>query len=508
MGTLAVRAVLASAAALAVGAGPAAAVVPYEVPQTVRDRLGVVREEQTMRVELSPGTGRALLYADHGAGGGYITPRLVLRRVDGSWTAPERVNAGTRTGGNAGGDTVIAGTVGGAVRVGLIPRGSDAVAVAEPLPGVTLEGAPGMAEDGTVGVAVRDAQGAIGLRRLAADGTWSALALDLQSLAPQSSVDVLRVQPEPDGSTRLVALTSRANDWGLVHVRVLADGSVTEVDRAALALGKHAWLSLRRGPDVVPSVMVPGGAVLVVLAASDRGGNALKVLAVTRAAGGGWSTSVVTTNRIALVTHAMQHFGASAALDADGTAAVTYAGRVASVYVRPSGTARWGRAIPLASLDTDAGRFAVPGVALAGEVLRTAWGASPFLIAPRGNQWRIVERTLAPDPASVTGGQWPTALAAVGPVRATHTGPFAYRLQVSVRLRAGPSVVFFALDRCAPSCGPRYGGGAPPDHAIHGRVGANAVSWRMRTGSGRYRLRVYVPGPDGVIQLVRFVTLR
>src|SRR6185312_734076 len=119
--------------------------------------------------------------------------------------------------------------------------------------------------------------------------------------------------------------------------------------------------------------MMPGGGALVVLPASGRkrsGVTPLQVLAVTRSAGGGWSTSVVTTFRTETINAAMQQFGAGAALDADGTAAVTYAGPAVSAYVRPAGAARFGRAIPLASLDSDAGRFAVPGVALAGGVLR------------------------------------------------------------------------------------------------------------------------------------------
>jgi hypothetical protein len=198
----------------------------------------------------------------------------------------------------------------------------------------------------------------------------------------------------------------------------------------------------------------------------------------------------------------LQSFGAGGALDADGTAAVGYGAPWVGVFVRPAGSARWGRRITLQTLDSDQGYHSVPGIALAGGQLRAVWSANPYLIQRGGNHWRLVERTLAVGPASLAGGDWPTVLTGLTPVRAVRSGPRT-RLLASVRLARGPATVFVALEPCIQRCQHV----SDPEFAIQGRVGANAISFVRRLVPGRYRLRVYTFGPVRILERSRLVVV-
>ena len=308
---------------------------------------------------------------------------------------------------------------------------------------------------------------------------------------------------EPDGSTRVIALTGKALRFGLLHARVLADGALVERDETALDLAEIAMFGLARGGAArVPLAMLPGGAAVV--AVPDAvGGRTFRLLAYTRAASGGWTRSVVRTQRFTYRRDLeTQYLGAAVALDADGTAAVAYGSPWIEVYVRPAGAARWGRGIPLQAMDTDQGIFAAPGLALAGGQLRAVWGVNPFLLQRGGNRWSLVERELAVGPASAAGGVWPTVLASLAPVRAVRRGLLT-RIVTSVGLARGPATVFVALDACTPRCA----ASPEPEHAIQGRVGRNAISFARRLVPGRYRLRVYTFGAIRVQERSRLVVV-
>jgi hypothetical protein len=499
------KVVLVPVLAVAAPASAAGAAVPFEEPRMIVDRVGVVRTEQGLRVDLAPGAGRAALFEDTGAGGGYVRRQLVVRAADGAWTRPVRVLPDARIAGNAAGDVAVAGSTNDGVEVRFLARDAVAPAV-ESLPGAgELNGAPGLAEDGTL-VLLTVLDGTATLRRRAPDGTWTATAVDGGALAGTDvAVTALGVLPEPDGSTRLIALTVRSRAIGLLHVRIQADGSLVERNETALDLAEVALFGLARGgAGRVPLAVLPGGAAVVVLpdAVGSRP-HTFRLLAYTHSAGGGWTRSVVRTQTFTYRSDLeTQNFGAAVALDADGTAVVAYGSPWIEVYVRPAGAARWGRGIPLQAMDSDQGIFAAPGLALASGQLRAAWGANPFLLQRGGNHWSLVERGLAVGPASAAGGDWPTVLASLAPVRAIRSG-LRTRIVTSVGLARGPATVFVALDACTPRCA----ASPEPEHAIQGRVGRNAISFARRLVPGRYRVRVYTFGAIRVQERSRLVVV-
>jgi hypothetical protein len=503
--------ILVPALAVTAPAADAGAAVPFEEPRSIVSRVGVARMEQGISVDLAGGAGRAALFEDTGAGGGYITRRLVIRAADGSWSRPIRVPEDARIAGNAAGDVAVTGTTASAVELRLLARDA-AAPVVETLAGAGSPlGPPGLAEDGTLALVMTSGD-AVTLRRRAPDGTWTTLPLDLTPALGGGSdsgvaVAVLGVLPEPDGSTRIAALTvALQGGVRLLHVRVQADGSLAELDETPVALSEDGMFGLSRSVRRLRAALAPGGAIVAVV--PDRGGSSasptLRLVAYTRAAAGGWTRSLV---REQPQTYGglqeLQSFGVGVALDADGTAAVGYHAWRVGVFVRPAGSARWGRRITLQTLDTDQGYHSVPGIALAGGQLHAVWGANPYLIQRGGNEWRLVARTLAVGPASLAGGAWPTVLEGLAPVRAVRAG-LRTRLLTSVRLARGPATVFVALEPCTPRCQHV----SDPEVAIQGRVGANAINFVRRLVPGRYRLRVYTFGPVHILERSRLVVVR
>jgi hypothetical protein len=324
---------------------------------------------------------------------------------------------------------------------------------------------------------------------------------------------VLRALPEPDGTTRVLALLVVGATYGLLHARVQPDGSLTEHDLAPVELHRSGAPFLKDRGGRLPSALLPGGGALVAvpdMAGPARNATSFRLLAYSRPAGGGWRRSVVTTQRLSYPPYIhVREFGAGVALGPDGTAAVAYGTPGAALYVRRAGAANWGRRIHLQTLDTDAGDRAIPGLALAGSDVLTAWGANPFLIRARGNRWSIVERRLAAGPETAAGSSWPTVLAGVGPVgvrsRPGPVGGRRARIQTTVTLARGPAPIYVALDPCTPRCR-RISD--VPEFAVRGRVGRNQVRFTRYLVPGRYRLRVYTPGPSTALTRSRRFTVR
>ena len=342
------------------------AAVPFESPRVVVDRVGDVRGEQGIGVELASGAGRALVFTDTGSGDGYIAPKLMVRSQGGSWTRPRPVSAGARVTGNAAGDVVLAGSTSSGVELRFIRRG-EVDGPVEQVPGTTrIHGAPGLAEDGSVALIGEDARGAFTVHRRGPDGTWAAHPMNLAPAPAEGSyARVLRALPEPDGATRVLALLVVGSTYGLLHARVQPDGSLTEHDLAPLELHRSAAPFLKDLGGRLPSALLPGGGALIAVpdvAGPARNAASFRLLAYARPAGGSWRRSVVTTQRLSYPPYIhIRGFGAGVALGPDGTAAVAYGTPGAALYVRRAGAANWGKRIHLQALDTDAGDRAIRG---------------------------------------------------------------------------------------------------------------------------------------------------
>lgn len=490
------------------------ATVRFEQPTVVVERVGTVRSEQGIGVELASGAGRALVFSDTGTLKGLIAPALLVRGPGGRWTRPRRVSAGARVTGNAAGDVVVAGLTGSGAEVRFIRRG-EVDGPVEQVPGTTrLHGAPGVGEDGSVALIGEDPGGAFTVHRRGPGGGWAAHPMNLAPAPAEGAFSrVLRALPEPDGTTRVLALLVVGSTYGLLHARVHPDGSLTEDDFAPVELHRSAVPFLAELGGRLPSALLPGGGALIAvpdMAGPARDATSFRLLAYARPAGGSWRRSVVTTQPFSYPPYIhVREFGAGVALGPDGTAAIAYGTPGAALYVRRAGAASWGKRIHLQALDTDAGSRAIPGLALAGSEVLAAWGANPFLIGARGNRWSIVERRLAAGPQTAAGSSWPTVLAGLGPVAVrSRPGPVGgrwARIQATVTLARGPAPIYVALDPCTPGCR-RISD--VPELAIRGRVGRNRVRFTRRLVPGRYRLRVYTPGPNAALTRSRQITVR